>query len=209
MSHSPDRSAALTVSPSALVLLAAFLLFSRGLTLPAAILSAALCHELAHVLALHLLHAPPRRLTLSASGAELYVPALARLSYTGELLAVAAGPACNLLLWALLSCVGGDRLMPFAGAHLILGALNLLPVRPMDGGRLLWLLAALCSEPYTADRVTYITGAAVSSALLLVCLYLTLTTGGGLFLLPGVLWLAVKGVLPNGAKQDKINCYNK
>ena len=208
MSHT-DRSAALTVSPSALVLLAVFLLFSRGLTLPAAILSAALCHELAHVLALCLLHAPPRRLTLSASGAELYVPALVRLSYGGEILAVAAGPACNLLLWALLSCVGGERLAPFAGAHLILGALNLLPVRPMDGGRLLWLLAALCSEPYTADRVTYITGAAVSSALLLVCLYLTFTTGGGLFLLPGVLWLAVKGVLPNGAKQDKINCYNK
>ena len=137
MSHSPDRFAALTVSPSALVLLAAFLLFSRGLTLPAAILSAALCHELAHVLALHLLHAPPRRLTLSASGAELYVPALARLSYGGEILAVAAGPACNLLLWALLSSVGGEALAPFAGAHLILGALNLLPVRPMDGGRLL------------------------------------------------------------------------
>ena len=209
MSRSPDRSAALTVSPSALVLLAAFLLFSRGLTLPAAILSAALCHELAHVLALCLLHAPPRRLTLSASGAELYVPALARLSYGGELLAVAAGPVCNLLLWALLSCTGGEALAPFAGAHLILGALNLLPVRPMDGGRLLWLLVSLCSEPYTADRVAYFTGAAVSSALLLVCLYLTLTTGGGLFLLPGVLWLAVKGVLPNGVKQDKISCYNK
>lgn len=209
MSHSPDHSAALTVSPSALVLLAAFLLFSRGLTLPAAILSAALCHELAHVLALHLLHAPPRRLTLSASGAELYVPALARLSYGGEILAVAAGPACNLLLWALLSSVGGEALAPFAGAHLILGALNLLPVRPMDGGRLLWLLVSLCSEPYTADRVAYITGAAVSSALLLVCLYLTLTTGGGLFLLPGVLWLTVNGVLPNGTKHDKISCYNK
>lgn len=209
MLHAPDRSAALTVSPSALVLLAAFLLFSRGLTLPAAILSAALCHELAHVLALCLLHAPPGRLTLSASGAELYVPALARLSYGGELLAVAAGPACNLLLWALLSSTGGEALAPFAGAQLILGALNLLPVRPMDGGRLLWLLVSLCSEPYTADRVAYITGAAVSSSLLLVCLYLTLTTGGGLFLLPGLLWLAVKGVLPNGGKQDKISCYNK
>ncbi len=155
MSHSPDRSAALTVSPSALVLLAAFLLFSRGLTLPAALLSAALCHELAHVLALHLLHAPPRRLTLSASGASLYVPALTRLSYGGEMLAVAAGPGCNLLLWALLSSVGGEALAPFAGAHLILGALNLLPVRPMDGGRLLWLLVSLCTEPYTADRVAY------------------------------------------------------
>ena len=143
------------------------------------------------------------------SGAELYVPALARLSYGGEILAVAAGPACNLLLWALLSSVGGEALAPFAGAHLILGALNLLPVRPMDGGRLLWLLVSLCSEPYTADRVAYITGAAVSSALLLVCLYLTLTTGGGLFLLPGVLWLTVNGVLPNGTKHDKISRYNK
>ena len=73
MLHLRKPSAALIVSPSALVLLAAFLLLSRGLTLPAALLSAALCHELAHVLTLHALHAPPRRLTLSASGAELYL----------------------------------------------------------------------------------------------------------------------------------------
>ena len=94
-------------------------------------------------------------------------------------------------------------------ARLILGALNLLPVRPMDGGRLLWLLTALCTEPYTADRVAYAVGAVASAALLVLCLYLTLTTGAGLFLLPGVLWLAVKGVLPNGAKPDKMNCYKK
>ena len=123
--------------------------------------------------------------------------------------AVAAGPACNLLLWALLSLTGWPSLAPFAGAHLILGALNLLPVRPMDGGRLLWLLTALCTEPYTADRVAYAVGAVASAALLVLCLYLTLTTGAGLFLLPGVLWLAVKGVLPNGAKPDKISCYKK
>ena len=127
----------------------------------------------------------------------------------GGLLAVAAGPACNLLLWALLSLTGWPSLAPFAGAHLILGALNLLPVRPMDGGRLLWLLTALCTEPYTADRVAYAVGAVASAALLVLCLYLTLTTGAGLFLLPGVLWLAVKGVLPNGAKPDKISCYKK
>lgn len=209
MSHSRNDRAALAVSPSALVLLAAFLLFSRRLTLPAAIISAAFCHELAHVLALRILHAPPRRLTLSASGAELYVPGLDRLSYGGEMLAVAAGPVCNLALWALLSLTGAEPLAPFAGAHLILGALNLLPVRPMDGGRLLWLLAALCTEPYTADRVSRVIGAAVSAALLALCLYLTASTGGGLFLLPGALWLAAKGVLPNGAKPDKINCYKK
>ena len=93
------------------MLLAAFLLLSRGLTLPAALLSAALCHELAHVLTLHALHAPPRRLTLSASGAELYVPDLHRLSYGGELLAAAAGPAVNLAL-ALLLGYGGRLWSP-------------------------------------------------------------------------------------------------
>lgn len=189
---SPFRKphAALTVSPSALVLLAAFLLFSRALTLPAAILTAAACHETAHILTLRLLGTPPTRLTLSATGAELYVPRLERLSYGGEILAAAAGPICNLLLWTGLSLTGIEMLEPFAGAQLILGALNLLPVRPMDGGRLLWLLTALCAEPYTADRVTCAVGTVVSALLLAVCLYLTASTGAGLFLLPGVLWLA-------------------
>lgn len=54
----------------------------------------------------------PGRLTLSATGAELYVPDLHRLSYGGELLAVAAGPGCNLLLWALLSLTGWAALGP-------------------------------------------------------------------------------------------------
>ena len=63
--------------------------------------------------------------------------------------------------------------------------------------------------PAWAIGVAYAVGAVASAALLVLCLYLTLTTGAGLFLLPGVLWLAVKGVLPNGAKPDKINCYKK
>ena len=88
MLHLRKPSAALTVSPSALVLLAAFLLLSRGLTLPAALLSAALCHEMAHVLTLHALHTPPRRLTLSATGAELY-------AFTHAAKAQTAGSVCK------------------------------------------------------------------------------------------------------------------
>ena len=209
MSRPDAPRTALRVKPSGLLLAAVFLLLSRSWLLPASLFTAAACHELAHCLALRALHAPPRTLTLSASGASLYVPGLTRLSYGGELLAVAAGPLCNLTLWALLSLLSVDVLSVFSGANLLLGALNLLPVRPMDGGRLLWLLTALFTEPYTADRVAYAVGAVASAALLVLCLYLTLTTGAGLFLLPGALWLASKGVLPNGAKPDKINCYKK
>ena len=202
----PPERTRIRVSPGAPALLAVFVCLSSPEVL-GAVLLAALCHELGHYAALRRRGGWVRAVRISALGAEMQVAG--RMSYGGELLAVAAGPGCNLLLWALLSLTGWPPLAPFAGAHLILGALNLLPVRPMDGGRLLWLLTALCTEPYTADRVAYAVGAVASAALLVLCLYLTLTTGAGLFLLPGVLWLAVKGVLPNGAKPDKINCYKK
>ena len=123
------RPDALRVKPSGLLLAAAFLLLSRSWLLPASLFTAAACHELAHWLTLRALHAPPRTLILSASGASMYVPGLARLSYGGELLAVAAGPVCNLLLWVLLSLLSVDALSVLAGANLLLGALNLLPVR--------------------------------------------------------------------------------
>ena len=155
MLHLRKPSAALTVSPSALVLLAAFLLLSRGLTLPAALLSAALCHELAHVLTLHALHAPPRRLTLSATGAELYVPDLHRLSYGGELLPAAAGPVSNLLLAAAMGLLGRwwEPLYLLAGTQAVLGCFNLLPILPLDGGRMLWLALCWGTDPFLADRV--------------------------------------------------------
>ena len=72
---------------------------------------------------------------------------------------------------------------------ILISILNLLPVRPMDGGRILWLAAAYLTEPYTADRVAAAVGLAVSSALFLLCLWLVLTTGNGVFLLLGALWL--------------------
>ena len=90
------------------------------------------------------------RFTLTGLGASLYVPELHRLSYGAELLSAAAGPLMNLLLWVLLSLTGREELTLFAGAQMVLGVLNLLPVRPMDGGRILWLATAYLTEPYTA-----------------------------------------------------------
>lgn len=154
--------------------------------------------------------------TLTGLGASLYVPELHRLSYGAELLSAAAGPLVNLLLWVVLSLTGRDELSLFAGAQMVLGVLNLLPVRPMDGGRILWLLTAYLTEPYTADRVAAAVGLAVSSALFLLCLWLVLTTGNGVFLLLGALWLVYRSLpaelfcpaaLPKHRKAGKINCY--
>ncbi|MEI3361131.1 MAG: hypothetical protein V8R75_00350 [Oscillospiraceae bacterium] len=45
----------------------------------------------------------------------------------------------NLLSAVVLTALGLEMA---AGAHLVLGAFNLLPVRPLDGGRALYLAAA-------------------------------------------------------------------
>ncbi|MFR1973213.1 MAG: hypothetical protein ACLS3F_00895 [Oscillospiraceae bacterium] len=214
MSRSPDVT--VCVRPSALLTPAFFLLLTDTPILLAALLPAALLHELAHYAVLRLCGVRTARFTLTGLGASLYVPELHRLSYGAELLSAAAGPLMNLLLWVLLSLTGREELTLFAGAQMVLGVLNLLPVRPMDGGRILWLATAYLTEPYTADRVAAAVGLAASSALLALCLWLVLTTGSGLFLLLGALWLAYRSLPPEvflprrlakPTKTGKINCY--
>ena len=180
------------ITPSALVLLAVFLLFFSPLLL-GALLFAALCHELGHCAALHLLHGRVTALRITASGAEMQV--MGRLSYGGELLAAAAGPTANLLLSLPLAYGGrqGEILYLFAGAQLVLGIFNLLPILPLDGGSILWNLTAWLTQPYTADRVTGLVSLGMAVILTLTAAA-ALWVGGSPFLLlaaAGLLWRAM------------------
>lgn len=178
-----------SVSPSVPLLLAAFVLLSSPLLLSALLLGAVL-HELGHCLELRLLHARVTALRISVLGAEMQIAG--RLSYGGEILAAVAGPAVNLAL-ALLLGLGGrvwEGLYLFSGAQLALGLFNLLPVQPLDGGRILWHLTAWITEPYTADRVSGVAGFGMA-ALLTLLAAAALWMGGSPFLLlaaAGLLW---------------------
>ena len=78
----------------------------------------------------------------------------------------------------------------FSGAQALLGAFNLLPVKPLDGGQLLWLAVAYIKEPYTADRLCGIVSAAVSFGFMLLAVWLVRCGRGGTFLLLGALLLS-------------------
>lgn len=119
-----------------------------------AVLLAALCHELGHYAALRRRGGWVRAVRISALGAEMQVAG--RMSYGGELLAAAAGPAVNLVLAAALGLLGrwGEPLYLLAGAQAVLGCFNLLPILPLDGGRMLWLALCWGTDPFLADRVT-------------------------------------------------------
>lgn len=193
MSH--NDPARIKVSPTAPLLLALFVLLSSPLLL-GALLLAALAHELGHCAMLRRLRARVTAVRITALGAEMQVAG--RLSYGGELLAAAAGPAANLLL-ALLLAYGGrlwELLYLFSGAQLLLGLFNLLPIPPLDGGSMLWNLLAWRTEPYTADRVTAAVGIGAAAVLVLAGIWAAWQRGGFFFLLAalGLLWRPLRQI---------------
>ena len=183
------HKANIAVSPWSVLLLAAFVAVGSPVLL-AALLLAALSHELGHYAVLRAFGAVIDTVRISAFGAELCLADRPTLSYGQEVLSVAAGPAINLLCSGLLSWCG--RQLPvlyiFSGAQLVLALFNLLPVRPLDGGTILWLLLAWWSDPFLADWVTHRVGIVVTGILLFLSLWLMCRTGNP-FLLLGVVGL--------------------
>ena len=180
-------SAAVRVNASfwLLVLLAAIV---SPLTVVAAILTAAALHELGHLAAM-------RYYGVSALGAELDAPALARLPYGRELIVTLAGVTVNLFCAVLLALLGlrtwREWCFVFAGAHLVLAAFNLLPVVPLDGARALCLALSFFLGPTAGERVTAAVSLACSLALCALGLKLSLELHSGwlfAFAALGLLW---------------------
>jgi len=164
----------------------------NGWRLLATVLGAAALHELGHWLALRLLGAEITGLRLGALGAVLEADRR-RLSYGAELAAVLAGPGSNLLGAVVLTALGWET---EAGAHLVLGAFNLLPLRPLDGGRALELAAGWLLGPQAGERLARWSGG-VTALVLAACLAAVMgRTGGSLWLLP-----ALAGVLAAGGRE--------
>ncbi len=124
-------------------------------------LAAAGLHELGHLGAAVLLGIRPTEFSVGALGARMGL-SVPLLSYRHELLIAAAGPGVNLLcippcLWGIRHLGNldgaGEYLLFFAAASLALAAVNLLPLRSFDGGRMLGALCALCFGNFAACRV--------------------------------------------------------
>ncbi|MBE6996294.1 MAG: hypothetical protein E7429_06185 [Ruminococcaceae bacterium] len=164
-------------------LLLAWFWRANGAALLLTVLAAAAVHEAGHCAALALLGGEVHRLRLSVFGAVIETDSR-RLTYGREVLALLAGPAANFLGAAAAAGFGTEPARVFLGANLVLCLFNLLPVRPLDGGRVLELLVSRrwgSGAGEWAARIASLCGA------LLLCLFLCAlmrATGGSLWLLP-------------------------
>ena len=158
-----------------------FCSLGKELMLPQAV---AICmHECAHLAALRLCGGKARKFSPAPFGLCIEYDANS-LSPRGEFFVYAAGGAVNLFSAVasfLLYRFCDIDILNFGIVSLLVGVLNLLPIQPLDGGRLLFLLLFGWCGPSLAYRVT---GACTYLAALLMFLfasYMLLTTQAGLY----------------------------
>lgn len=162
-------------------------------------LAAALLHEWGHAWTARRLGARIRRLRLTVLGAEMTLDGRERLSYGGELLVEAAGPAVNLLTGLAALALGGPGwLADFAGASLVLGVFNLLPLAPLDGGQMVRSALSLLASPEAGERAARWAGLLLGGVLLALGVMVALGSGYNLSLLAVALWALTAQVRKSG-----------
>lgn len=159
---------------------------SNGLWLTAMILLAAISHELGHLLALHCQGILVNRVSITALGAEIDAD-MQRLSYGMTLVCLLSGVVVNFLCAVGFSRVEAPWATVLAGVHCALCILNLLPIRPLDGGQAMELVLRWLWNPGLSEMMARRVERMVAIGMSLVLVWLMVTTGGSLWLAPGAM----------------------
>ena len=190
-----------------LAMLVLFLVLMSGgnligaITFAVMLVLAIFLHELGHAWGCIVQGVPVRRIMIHGGGGFCeYARSPTRLQ--SELI-IAMGPIVNLALWALCSLgqnmIVNHATIPsqaviqiyiyldmFGSLNLFLFLFNLVPVQPLDGGKLLHLGLLRFLAPATAHRVTGVIGLVCAVLWIPVMLYLYMTQGWILFFFPSI-----------------------
>lgn len=148
-----SKNSKLRVSPGFLVLLGTLIYLDDGSGVMWRGCAAALIHEIGHITAGAVMGGRVESLSLSFAGAELKLDYPVTLCYGQENLVLLSGAIFNLVSGAIAYYFGAKW---FALLSFGLGVFNLLPILPLDGGRVLYNLLAECFDPIRANRLLQI-----------------------------------------------------
>lgn len=187
------------VSPGFLLLLGVLFWLDEGVGLLCWGLLACLIHELGHMAAALVFDGRTDRLSLTAVGAELSFSYPSPLPYGRDSLVALAGPAANLLAGSAAIALGCylPAVLSFG-----IGAFNLLPIQPLDGGRVFYNLLAEWLDPDWADRLSAVAagclvGLLVGAGAAVAAKYANVT------LLITALWLLLGVLHQDGSRQSR------
>ena len=146
-----------------------------------AVLSSVILHELGHTLMAGLFHKKPISVRIMPTGISILLPPAS--SYAEEFLIAAAGPLMN-LLYALLCGflpygIGGT----VRSVSLLLAMLNLIPLAPLDGGRILSSLLSPLFGTAFSERISDFFSLLLLALLWILSLYIFFYSGVNFMLL--------------------------
>lgn len=150
-------------------------------------LIAAAIHECGHILAARICGVRLGKMDVGIFGARISISD-GIYSYAEEIFVCAAGPLINLIcadiaaVFLYLYRVENDAVYLFILSSLCLAALNLLPIRTFDGGRIISALICRFWGPTVADTAVKILSFFSLFALWCISLYLMLRTSASLSL---------------------------
>lgn len=131
-------------------------------------------HEAGHLLAAKLLRVSVEAVELRLTGAVIRTDSV---GYGKEAWITAAGPAASLLLSAwMLRCRA--ELAVVAAIH---GVMNLLPIYPLDGGRLVRIAAYQILSEHMAETVLGVISAATACIVMLLACWWTICMQAGIW----------------------------
>lgn len=177
---------------------AAFIIFMSALYffdndgLLSAMVPAVAAHELGHIIALRVMRAKVTCLSFQLSGIEMDYSGY--LSWAGETLSSAAGPVAG-FIYAYLASLSGrllesEFLLCSSGVSIILTIFNLLPVLPLDGGRILEQITLRAGGENYAQSVMRRMGVMVSALTVVAGAFFACRSNGTALLASG-LWLSL------------------
>lgn len=137
-------------SPGFLLLLGVLFWLDEGVGLLPWGLAACVLHELGHIAAAAVFGGRVEHLSLTVVGAELRIDYRVPLTYVQDSLVALAGPGANLLAGGLFLALNWELA---AALTLAVGVFNLLPILPLDGGRVVYGLIADRLDPDWAERL--------------------------------------------------------
>lgn len=154
------------ISAGAIVLGAA-IYFLLDLETTLALLVPIVIHELGHLTVMQALRLSAHAMRVTVKGLQLEYGGY--VSFAGLIAAAASGPAAGIIYAFAASWLGNryanDYLLLSAGISTVLSLFNLLPVLPLDGGRILHTFAYCAAGRQFADKLIDICGFTVSVAM--------------------------------------------
>ena len=178
-------------SPTLLLLIIFAYSLIQGSFYPFLILIFSLLHEGGHILAIYLLGG---RSSVPNGKGQGFSIDFSGLTYKKEFLAAFAGPFINLFLAGFFLIFAADKskimLHYCAYANFMLAGINLLPIFPMDGGRMLSCALAYRIEPHKRASLLRLIGIISLIILLILALWQFFISGYNISLLLICFYLA-------------------